>query len=247
MVLEWTFDGEVLEMHALDNGDEPVAHAQFIVGGIYLIVSSADATTEAPDTVTLRFANIVDDLPVQIVAWLVEVQRLSGGSIEFEFVNDYGAGATSGAESATLADIGSGTIDIGWVGARVVPRVLDASSAPMLVDSYGLLKERCSTPASRPACSPGSAGAPGIVARPPGPPRTAAPDRRRRPSLRGPRRLQRPSDRRRHEPAQPGHYVQRSVPRQSPAPRGRASKGSTDCRRTSPWSPATATTKRQRR
>ena len=160
MVLEWTFDGEVLEMHALDNGDEPVAHAQFIVGGIYLIESSADATTEAPDTVTLRFANIVDDLPVQIVAWLVEVQRLSGGSIEFEFVNDYGAGATSGAESATLADIGSGTIDIGWVGARAFP-AFDALLAPMLVDSYEL--EGAVFDAGIPTRMLAELGAPGIV------------------------------------------------------------------------------------
>jgi TRAP-type C4-dicarboxylate transport system substrate-binding protein len=143
VAVDWRLtDGELILRFAEDGA---AAEDRFIIEGTYVYepaVTTAETTTPA-DTVTLRFASIIDDTPAQIVAYLVEVQRLSGGTIEFEFRTNYGGAATgpySDAERITIDDVGNGTIDAGWVGARALP-AFDALHAPLLVDSHDLQVE----------------------------------------------------------------------------------------------------------
>ena len=97
---------------------------------------SADAVT------TLTFAQQGDGQPPpQLQAWADQVERASNGSLTIDFKNGWRSGEVGG-ESATVADVKDGKVDLAWVGARVFDRVgvtdFQALLAPMLVDSHDL-------------------------------------------------------------------------------------------------------------
>lgn len=150
-------------------------------------------------------------------------------------------GLAVGKHDPSAGNLSPGTIDIGWVGARAVP-AFDAMLAPMLVDRYDL--EGAVFDAGIPTSMLTDLGTPGIVGLGvlPGPLRRIV-------GVDHP--FVAPGDFDGQVPATPASSARtrckRSAPHPSPAPRVRASKSSTDCRRTSPLSPATATTSRRPR
>jgi TRAP-type C4-dicarboxylate transport system substrate-binding protein len=94
------------------------------------------------DPTVLTFAQPNDGGPDdQLVAWAEHVDRFTSGSIQIEFENGWRLGAAD-YESATIADVQAGEIDMAWVGARAFDRVdvtsFQALLAPMLVDSHDL-------------------------------------------------------------------------------------------------------------
>lgn len=98
--------------------------------------------TAAVQPHTLRFAiSGTDDVPAAAAGWAEAVERASDGTLAIEFVTEYAAEDVH-QESRVIADVRAGTIELGWVGVRV----LDANGfdgfqpllAPFLVDSYEL-------------------------------------------------------------------------------------------------------------
>ena len=94
------------------------------------------------DVTVLTFAQPNDgEPPDQLVVWADAVRAASGGSLEIAFDNGWRLGEPT-YESATVADIRDGEIDMGWVGARALDRAgitsFQALLAPMLVDSQAL-------------------------------------------------------------------------------------------------------------
>jgi TRAP-type C4-dicarboxylate transport system substrate-binding protein len=79
--------------------------------------------------------------PDQLVGWAEQVGRLTNGSLQIEFENGWRLGQAD-YESATIADVQTGEIDMAWVGARAFDRAdvtsFQALLAPMLVDSHDL-------------------------------------------------------------------------------------------------------------
>jgi TRAP-type C4-dicarboxylate transport system substrate-binding protein len=77
----------------------------------------------------------------QLAAWAEHVDRLTDGSVVIEFENGWRIGEAD-YESATIADVQAGEIDMAWVGARAFDRAdvtsFQALLAPMLVDSHDL-------------------------------------------------------------------------------------------------------------
>jgi len=77
----------------------------------------------------------------QLVAWAEQVDRRTDGSVVIEFENGWRIGEVD-YESATIADVQAGDVDMAWVGARAFDRVdmtsFQALLAPMLVDSQDL-------------------------------------------------------------------------------------------------------------
>ncbi len=82
--------------------------------------------------------------PDQLLAWAEQVDRLTNGSLQIEFENGWRLGQAD-YESATIADVQTGEIDMAWVGARAFDRAdvtsFQALLAPMLVDSHDLQAE----------------------------------------------------------------------------------------------------------
>jgi TRAP-type C4-dicarboxylate transport system substrate-binding protein len=94
------------------------------------------------DPTVLTFAQGIDgEPPDQLVAWAEQVDRLTDGSVQIEFENGWRLGEPD-YESATIADVQTGAIDMAWVGARAFDRAdvtsFQALLAPMLVDSHDL-------------------------------------------------------------------------------------------------------------
>ncbi len=94
------------------------------------------------DPTVLTFAQPIEGIPPdQLVAWAEQVGELTGGSLQIEFENGWRLGEAE-FESATIADVQAGKIDMAWVGARAFDRVdvtsFQALLAPMLVDSHDL-------------------------------------------------------------------------------------------------------------
>ena len=77
----------------------------------------------------------------QLVAWAEQVDRRTDGSVVIEFENGWRIGEVD-YESATIADVQAGDVDMAWVGARAFDRLevtsFQALLAPMLVDSQDL-------------------------------------------------------------------------------------------------------------
>lgn len=100
--------------------------------------AGGDAAAQAR---TLRFAiSGIDKVPEEGLAWAKEVEQGSGGTLKIEFVTEYAAGAHG--ESRVIADVRSGAIDLGRVGARAFDvngyDEFQPLLAPFLVDSYAL-------------------------------------------------------------------------------------------------------------
>ena len=93
------------------------------------------------DPTVLTFAQPNDGAPDQLVAWAEHVNRLTNGTVQIEFANGHRIGEPD-YESATIADVQAGEIDMAWVGARAFDRAdvtsFQALLAPMLVDSLDL-------------------------------------------------------------------------------------------------------------
>jgi TRAP-type C4-dicarboxylate transport system substrate-binding protein len=89
----------------------------------------------------LTLANPNDEPPAQLTAWADEVDRLSGGTLEIEFENDWRQGEAD-YEAATIEDIQASEVDVAWVGARAFDTVgvtsFQALVAPLLIDSHDL-------------------------------------------------------------------------------------------------------------
>ena len=80
-------------------------------------------------------------VPDQMSEFAKEVSRISDGTLEIEFSEEWRLGeATS--EAGTLEDVKAGKVDMAWVGARAFDTVgvtsFQALVAPLLVDSYDL-------------------------------------------------------------------------------------------------------------
>lgn len=97
--------------------------------------AATDSTelANSPGVVTLTLANTLDDMPEELIAWVVAVREQAGDSIVFEMSNDHG----DLSETGVLRDVAAGTVEMGWVGARALPE-FEALLAPMLVDSHEL-------------------------------------------------------------------------------------------------------------
>jgi TRAP-type C4-dicarboxylate transport system substrate-binding protein len=95
------------------------------------------------DPTVLTFAQPIGGTtpPDQLVAWAEQIDELTGGSLQIEFENGWRLGEAD-YESATIADVQAGEIDMAWVGARAFDRSdvtsFQALLAPMLVDSHDL-------------------------------------------------------------------------------------------------------------
>jgi TRAP-type C4-dicarboxylate transport system substrate-binding protein len=93
------------------------------------------------DPTVLTFAQPNDGPPDQLVAWAEHVNPLTNGTVQIEFENGHRIGEPD-YESATIADVQGGEVDMAWVGARAFDRVdvtsFQALLAPMLVDSHDL-------------------------------------------------------------------------------------------------------------
>jgi TRAP-type C4-dicarboxylate transport system substrate-binding protein len=93
--------------------------------------------------VVLRLANTNGglDFTPAVADFADRVERLSGGDLRIEAVDDWGDGA-SDAEQRVVNDVAAGRIDLGWVGTRVFDTLgvarFQALTAPMLIDSYAL-------------------------------------------------------------------------------------------------------------
>lgn len=96
--------------------------------------------TAGDPKVTLNFAQPNDQPDESLSLWAREVDRESKGTVKIHFKNNYGTGA--GYEKATVADVASGKVDAGWVGARAFDQLgvtsFDPLLAPMLIDSQTL-------------------------------------------------------------------------------------------------------------
>jgi len=80
-------------------------------------------------------------VPDQMSAFAREVSRLSDGTLEIKFSEEWRLGEPM-YEAGTLEDVKAGKVDMAWVGARVFDTVgvtsFQALLAPLLVDSYDL-------------------------------------------------------------------------------------------------------------
>jgi TRAP-type C4-dicarboxylate transport system substrate-binding protein len=105
------------------------------------VPNRAGGTVGAKASVALTLANGNEARPAQLTDWINQVHDLSHGSIRIE-VNDSWRAGQPGYEAGTVQDVKHGTVDMAWVGARVMDRVgvtsFQALLAPMLVDSYAL-------------------------------------------------------------------------------------------------------------
>jgi len=103
-------------------------------------VDRAGGTAADPVT-TLTFAQPNDEPPAQLQAWADQVAQASDGSLAIDFKSSWRHGQSDN-ETATIADVKAGEVDLAWVGARVFDRVgvtdFQALLAPMLVDSHDL-------------------------------------------------------------------------------------------------------------
>ena len=102
--------------------------------------AGGDAAAQAR---TLRFAipGNGDQIPAKADAWAKDVEQNSGGTIKIEFALEY-AQLDPHFESKVIADVRSGAIDLGWVGARAFDvngyNDFQPLLAPFEVDSYEL-------------------------------------------------------------------------------------------------------------
>ena len=95
------------------------------------------------EPVVLRLASTngqLDYTPA-VVEFVNRVEKLSGGNLRIEAVDEWGDYA-SDAEQQVVRDVSAGEIDLGWVGTRVFDTLgvksFQALTAPMLIDSYAL-------------------------------------------------------------------------------------------------------------
>jgi TRAP-type C4-dicarboxylate transport system substrate-binding protein len=95
------------------------------------------------EPVVLRLANTNGQISFTpaVEDFVKRVEKLSGGDLRIEVVDDWGEGAPD-AEQQVVRDVSAGEIDLGWVGTRVFDTLgvesFQALTAPMLVDSYAL-------------------------------------------------------------------------------------------------------------
>lgn len=95
------------------------------------------------EPVVLRLANTNGQLEYTpaVVEFVNRVEKLSGGNLRVEAVNEWGTPAAD-AEQQVVRDVSDGEIDLGWVGTRVFDTLgvtsFQALTAPMLIDSYAL-------------------------------------------------------------------------------------------------------------
>lgn len=102
----------------------------------------AGGTIDAEASVVLTLASGSGvGAPAQVEDWINQVHVLSHGSIRID-VRDAWRRGEPAFEARTVQDVKHGTVDLAWVGARVMDRVgvtsFQALLAPMLVDSYDL-------------------------------------------------------------------------------------------------------------
>jgi TRAP-type C4-dicarboxylate transport system substrate-binding protein len=95
------------------------------------------------EPLVLRLANTNGslDFTPAVVDFVDRVEKLSGGDLRIESVDEWGDFA-SDAEQQVVKDVAAGEIDLGWVGTRVFDTLdvesFQALTAPMLIDSYAL-------------------------------------------------------------------------------------------------------------
>jgi TRAP-type C4-dicarboxylate transport system substrate-binding protein len=99
----------------------------------------------------LRLANANQERG-ELDAYAREVERVSGGRLRIQFVNDYGNGAQN-AEPGIIADVRAGKIDLGWVGARAFSaeglKAFDPLIAPFEVTTYDTEQQVLADPVAR--------------------------------------------------------------------------------------------------
>jgi TRAP-type C4-dicarboxylate transport system substrate-binding protein len=93
-----------------------------------------------PKPVVLTLANAITD-PLELVPFVDEVTRLSGGAIRIEVQSNWRTGQVR-YENGLIRDVRAGKADLGWAGSRAWDSVgvngFRALNAPFLVDSYAL-------------------------------------------------------------------------------------------------------------
>jgi TRAP-type C4-dicarboxylate transport system substrate-binding protein len=93
-----------------------------------------------PKPVVLTLANAITD-PLELVPFVDEVTRLSGGAIRIEVQSNWRTGQVA-YENGMIRDVREGKADLGWAGSRAWDSVgvngFRALNAPFLVDSYPL-------------------------------------------------------------------------------------------------------------
>lgn len=96
-----------------------------------------------PGPIVLRMAGTphgADDVP-PVEYFVQRVAALSRGAVTIKVIAPWG-GYTPGAEAGVVRAVADGTVQLGWVGTRVLDTLgdpsFDALSAPMLIDSYPL-------------------------------------------------------------------------------------------------------------
>jgi hypothetical protein len=104
-VFNWAYDHGTLDL-AYASLDGVFLDGRFATEGRYRLETDGGGEESM---LTLRFANLLDDVPEQLVAFQQAVQRGSGGTIDIVFESGYG-----GEEDTVLADIAAGAVDMGW-------------------------------------------------------------------------------------------------------------------------------------
>jgi TRAP-type C4-dicarboxylate transport system substrate-binding protein len=113
-----------------------------ILVGLLVGCGGADKLTGVPpnavETLTLANGN---DSPIQLQPWLDEVRSLAKGRLRIRVLSRWREGQP-GFETGLIADVQSGRVGLGWVGARAWSAQgvhgFDAFNAPFLLDSYGV-------------------------------------------------------------------------------------------------------------
>ncbi|MCA1678369.1 MAG: TRAP transporter substrate-binding protein DctP, partial [Actinobacteria bacterium] len=105
-----------------------------------------------PKPVVLTFANGTTD-PLELDAFVDEVERLSDGAIRIEVHSNWRTGQVA-YENGLIRDVREGKTDLGWAGSRAWDSVgvnsFRALSAPFLVDSYPLEERVVRSPLVKP-------------------------------------------------------------------------------------------------
>jgi len=131
-------------------------HARRLVVAVVVVLLAAGCTSTSGESsdkagavpagksVVLQMASTSWDLAdVPPLEWFARrVAALSSGNVQIDVTNNYGNYAPD-AEADLLHAVASGDIDLGWAGSRVFDTVgvptFAPLSAPMLIDSYGLV------------------------------------------------------------------------------------------------------------
>jgi TRAP-type C4-dicarboxylate transport system substrate-binding protein len=117
-----------------------------LTGAVAACGGSTDKTgsVEEEGPVVLTFASNNGGLPSQIAAYLDEVERRAGGTLQLDYIDRWRHGEPD-QEIGLIEDVQAGEVDMAWVGARAFDSVGVTSFqplvAPFLVDSYDLQDE----------------------------------------------------------------------------------------------------------